>query len=394
MNILQSFKMAMKSIMGNKMRSFLTMLGIIIGVASVIILVSLVNGQMSYMTESFASMGTNQISVNVTNLSTRSVSVDEMYEFYEDNRDLFAQMTPNVTVSTTVKNGTESSTSTTVSGVSEEYLEMKDMELEAGRFIQYSDIVSRQKVCVVGYYVAWDLYGGVDKALDQTIKIGGNAFRIVGVVSRQDDDELESGGSDDFVWMPYSCAAKMTRNANISSYTFATADMNHTDEAKTAIDDFLMEIFKDEDLYRITAMSELLDSLNSMIAMMSMLLGGIAGISLLVAGVGVMNIMRVSVTERTREIGIRKALGARTQDVLIQFLTESAILSACGGIIGVVMGVGLVSLGGLALGMPVIIKPGVILVAVSFSAVVGIFFGLYPASKAAKSDPIDALRYE
>ncbi|WP_349770266.1 ABC transporter permease, partial [Hungatella sp.] len=121
------------------MRSFLTMLGIIIGVASVIILVSLVNGQMSYMTESFASMGTNQISVNVTNLSTRSVSVDEMYEFYEDNRDLFAQMTPNVTVSTTVKNGTESSTSTTVSGVSEEYLEMKDMELEAGRFIQYSD---------------------------------------------------------------------------------------------------------------------------------------------------------------------------------------------------------------------------------------------------------------
>ena len=250
MNILQSFKMAMKSIMGNKMRSFLTMLGIIIGVASVIILVSLVNGQMSYMTESFASMGTNQISVNVTNLSTRSVSVDEMYEFYEDNRDLFAQMTPNGTVSTTVKNGTESATSTTVSGVSEEYLEMKDMELEAGRFIQYSDIVSRQKVCVVGYYVAWDLYGGVDKALDQTIKIGGNAFRIVGVVSRQDDDELESGGSDDFVWMPYSCAAKMTRNANISSYTFATADMNHTDEAKTAIDDFLMEIFKDEDLYR------------------------------------------------------------------------------------------------------------------------------------------------
>ena len=125
-----------------------------------------------------------------------------------------------------------------------------------------------------------------------------------------------------------------------------------------------------------------------------MAVGGIAAMALLVGGIGIMNIMLVSVTERTREIGIRKALGARTQDVLIQFLTESAILSACGGIIGVVMGVGLVSLGGLALGVPVIIKPGVILVAVSFSAVVGIFFGLYPASKAAKSDPIDALRYE
>lgn len=142
-----------------------------------------------------------------------------------------------------------------------------------------------------------------------------------------------------------------------------------------------------------TAMQEM-TSVDAMMGGLSMAVGGIAAISLLVGGIGIMNIMLVSVTERTREIGIRKALGARTQDVLIQFLTESAILSACGGIIGVVMGVGLVSLGGLALGMPVIIKPGVILVAVSFSAVVGIFFGLYPASKAAKSDPIDALRYE
>ena len=388
MNILQSFKMAMKTIMGNKMRSFLTMLGIIIGVASGIILVSLVNGQMSYMTESFASMGTNQISVNVTNLSTRSVSVDEMYEFYEDNRDLFAQMTPNVTVSTTVKNGTESSTSTTVSGVSEEYLEMKDMELEAGRFIQYSDIVSRQKVCVVGYYVAWDLYGGVDKALDQTIKIGGNAFRIVGVVSRQDDDELESGGSDDFVWMPYSCAAKMTRNANISSYTFATADMNHTDEAKTAIDDFLMEIFKDEDLYRITAMSELLDSLNSMIAMMSMLLGGIAGI------VGVMNIMLVSVTERTREIGIRKALGAKKRTIMQQFVIEAAVTSSIGGVIGIVIGSVATTVIGTAMGMNATPTPSAVAVSFSVSVGIGLLFGYMPANRAANLNPIDALRSE
>ena len=135
-------------------------------------------------------------------------------------------------------------------------------------------------------------------------------------------------------------------------------------------------------------------SVDSMMGGLSMAVGWIAAISLLVGGIGIMNIMLVSVTERTREIGIRKALGARTRDVLIQFLTESAILSACGGIIGVIMGVGLVSLGGALLGMPVVIKPGVILVAVSFSAVVGIFFGLYPASKAAKSDPIDALRYE
>lgn len=394
MNILQSFKMAIKSIWGNKMRSFLTMLGIIIGVASVIILVSLVNGQMSYMTDSFASMGTNQITVNVTNLSTRSVSVDQMYEFYEENRDLFAQMTPTVTVSTTIKNGDDSLTTSSVTGISEEYLDMKDQTLEAGRFIQYSDIVSRQKVCVVGYYVAWELYGGVEKALDQTLKIGGNAYRIIGVVSRQDEDDLDAGGSDDFVYLPYSCAVKMTRNANISNYTFATADMNHTEEAKAAIEEFLLEIFKDDDLYRITAMSELLDSLNSMIDMMSMLLGGIAGISLLVAGVGVMNIMLVSVTERTREIGIRKALGAKKHTIMQQFVIEAAVTSSLGGVIGIVVGSAATTVIGNVMGMNASPTPSAVIVSFSVSVGIGLLFGYMPASRAAKLNPIDALRSE
>lgn len=394
MNILQSFKMALKSIWGNKMRSFLTMLGIIIGVASVIILVSLVNGQMSYMTESFASMGTNQISINVSNLSSRSVSVDEMYQFYEENKDLFAQMTPSVTLSSTIKNGTESLTDTTVTGVSEEYLEMKDQTLDAGRFLQYSDVLSRQKVCVVGYYVAWDLFGGVETAIDQTIKIDGYAFRIVGVISRQDEDDLEAGGSDDVLYLPYSCAAKMTRNANINSYIFATADMDHTTEAKEAIDTFLLDIFKDEDLYRITAMSELLDSLNSMIAMMSMLLGGIASISLLVAGVGVMNIMLVSVTERTREIGIRKALGAKKQNIMQQFVIEAAVTSSLGGVIGILLGCGATTIVGAVMGMNATPTPSAVIISFSVSVGIGLFFGYMPASRAAKLNPIDALRSE
>ena len=268
MNILQSFKMALTSIWGNKMRSFLTMLGIIIGVASVIILVSLVNGQMSYMTEQFTSMGTNQINVNVSNLSSRSVSVDDMYGYYEDNRDMFIQMTPKVSVSAIIKYGTESLDETTVTGISEEYLEMKDQTLDAGRFLQYSDIVSRQKVCVIGYYGAWDLYGSAEKAIGQTVKINGYAFRIVGVVSRQDDSDLEEGGDDDVVYLPYSTALILNGSGNVSSYVFATADTDYTDAAKESIETFLYAAFKDEDLYRVTAMSELLDSLNSMIAMM------------------------------------------------------------------------------------------------------------------------------
>ena len=376
------------------MRSFLTMLGIIIGVASVIILVSLVNAYMSYMTESFASLGTNQISVNMINLSSRSVSVDEMYEFYEENTDLFDHMTPMVSVSTTVKHNSDSMSSTSVSGVSEDYLAIKDYDLVQGRNIQYSDITSRQKVCVIGYYVASELYGSPEKAIDETIKIGGYAYRVVGVVKRQDEDDLEDGGTDDFVWLPYSCAVKMARNANINNYTFTIMDLTTASEATALIENFLYETFKDDDLYNVTAMSEMLDSLNSMIAMVSAGLGGIAGISLLVAGVGVMNIMLVSVTERTREIGIRKALGARKSVILQQFVIEAAVQSAMGGIIGIIIGsIATTTVGKLA-GLNATPTPMAVIVSFSVSVAIGLFFGYMPARRAASLNPIDALRSE
>ncbi len=376
------------------MRSFLTMLGIIIGVASVIILVSLVNAYMSYMTESFASLGTNQISVNMTNLSSRSVSVDEMYEFYEEHTDLFDHMTPMVSVSTTVKHNSDTMSSTSVSGVSEDYLAIKDYDLVQGRNIQYSDITSRQKVCVIGYYVASELYGSPEKAIDETIKIGGYAYRVVGVVERQDEDDLEDGGTDDFVWLPYSCAVKMARNANINNYTFTIMDLTTASEATALIENFLYETFKDDDLYNVTAMSEMLDSLNSMIAMVSAGLGGIAGISLLVAGVGVMNIMLVSVTERTREIGIRKALGARKSVILQQFVIEAAVQSAMGGIIGIIIGsIATTTVGKLA-GLNATPTPMAVIVSFSVSVAIGLFFGYMPARRAASLNPIDALRSE
>ena len=376
------------------MRSFLTMLGIIIGVASVIILVSLVNAYMSYMTENFASLGTNQISVNMINLSSRSVSVDEMYEFYEEHTDLFDHMTPMVSVSTTVKHNSDTMSSTSVSGVSEDYLAIKDYDLVQGRNIQYSDITSRQKICVIGYYVASELYGSPEKAIDETIKIGGYAYRVVGVVERQDEDDLEDGGTDDFVWLPYSCAVKMARNANINNYTFTIMDLTTASEATALIENFLYETFKDDDLYNVTAMSEMLDSLNSMIAMVSAGLGGIAGISLLVAGVGVMNIMLVSVTERTREIGIRKALGARKSVILQQFVIEAAVQSAMGGIIGIIIGsIATTTVGKLA-GLNATPTPMAVIVSFSVSVAIGLFFGYMPARRAASLNPIDALRSE
>ncbi|MBS6645350.1 MAG: ABC transporter permease [Clostridiaceae bacterium] len=392
--MLQSFKLALKSIWSNKMRSFLTMLGIIIGVASVIILVSLVNAYMSYMTESFASMGTNQITVRVTNLSSRSVSENDMYAFLEKNSDVFDHMTPMVSVSTTIKHGSDSLTSTSISGVSEEYLDIKDYELESGRNIQYSDIISRQKVCVAGYYTASELYGSPEKALDQTLKIGGYAYRIVGIVKRQDEDSLKEGGADDFVWMPYSCAVKLSRNAVINNYTFTITDIKNADTAKKKLEDYLYEVFKDDDLYSVTAMSELLDSLNSMIAMVSAGLGGIAGISLLVAGVGVMNIMLVSVTERTREIGIRKALGAETGVIMQQFVIEAAVTSSIGGLIGIILGSVATTTVGAAAGLNATPTTSAVLVSFSVSVGIGLLFGYMPAKRAARLNPIDALRSE
>lgn len=394
--MLQSFKMALKSIWGNKMRSFLTMLGIIIGVASVIILVSIVNGYMSYMTESFASMGVNQITVNYRSLPSRTIDVEEFYEFYEENQELFQGMTPSVSVSATVKHGSDTMDATTVGGYSEDQLAIKGYELSCGRNLLYSDMASRQKVAVVGAYVASELFGSAEKALGEKIKLNGDNYTVVGVVEQQTESaaDFDDGCTDDFVWIPYSRAAKIARNAVISNYTFTSYDINDTDACTAALEEFLYSKMKNDDLYSVTAMSSLMDTLNDQIAMMSMMLGGIAGISLLVAGVGVMNIMLVSVTERTREIGIRKALGARKRVILQQFVIEAAVTSTIGGIAGILLGsLASIGIGGL---MGIEAPPTLSSVLVSFSVSVGIglVFGYMPASRAAGLNPIDALRSE
>ena len=394
--MLQSFKMALKSIWGNKMRSFLTMLGIIIGVGSVIILVSIVNGYMSYMVESFTSMGVNRITVSYMALPSRTIDVDDFYEFYEEHSDLYQQMTPVVSVQATVKNGSDTMDATSVGGYSEEYLDIMGYEIESGRNLLYSDMASRQKVALIGDFVATELYGSAESAVGSTIKINGDAYTVVGVVERQteDDSDYEDGCDDDFVWIPYSRAVKLSRNANITNYTFTSWNTDNTDACTEALESFLYEHLMNEDLYDVMAMSSLLDSLNEQIAMMSMMLGGIAGISLLVAGVGVMNIMLVSVTERTREIGIRKALGAKRRVILQQFIIEAAVTSTIGGIIGIILGA-LCSTGiGSLIGIEAPPTMSAVLVSFSVSVGIGLIFGYMPASRASKLNPIDALRSE
>lgn len=394
--MLQSFKLALKSIWSNKVRSLLTMLGIIIGVAAVIILVSIVNGYMSYMTESFASMGTNQITVRVTNLTSRYVTVEEMYDFYEENSDLFSQMSPSVSVSASVKHSGDTMDSTSVTGVSEEYLDMNDENLISGRFLSYSDVSTRQKVAVLGYYTAAQLFGSADQAVGQKILISGYGYTVIGVIEVQDEENLEDGGDDDVVYIPYSTAVRLAWSGIPSNYIFATVDTQTetTTAATTALETFLYSIYKDEDLYRVTAMSEMLDNLNSMISQMSLMLGGIAGISLLVAGVGVMNIMLVSVTERTREIGIRKALGARPGVILQQFVLEAITTSVIGGLIGIAIGCGVCSLVGQFMDFDAPPTFGAIVVSFTVSVLIGLVFGYMPARNAANLNPIDALRSE
>ena len=314
-----------------------------------------------------------------------------MYEFLDEQQDLFAAMSPMVSVRGTIKNGTESSTTASISGVGEDYLSIQALELSLGRFIQYSDIVSRQKVCVIGSYVAQDLFAG-ESALDQILKINGEAYTVVGVLQEKADSE--EGSSDDCVYLPYSVATKLSFSADISSYVFTVTNVDHMEEAKTVLKDFLYEIFLNEDLYNVTSLSEMLEMVTSMTDMMTMLLVGIAAISLLVAGIGIMNIMLVSVTERTREIGIRKSLGAKRRTILQQFVIEAGVTSSLGGIVGIAIGCVLTSVASGIIGFDASPSVSAILVSFGVSAGIGVIFGYMPARRAANLNPIDALRSE
>ncbi len=390
MKFSQACKLAFKSILGSKMRSFLTMLGMIIGVASVITLLGLVTGVTNYLVDTFADMGTNMINVSITATDTRKVEVDEIYEFAKENDEIFQGVTPTLNANYTVKNGSSSMT-TTVIGVGEDYMDMNALELSTGRFIQYADIANRYEACVIGTYVAEELFEGKVTPGD-TIRISGKIFRIVGILKEEADSEANT--KDDRIYIAYSTAARLSRVSNISNFTFTVIDTEDAEVAEELLDNYLYTIMKNEDLYYIQSMKELLDAIQSMTSMLSAVLGGIAGISLLVAGIGIMNIMLVSVVERTKEIGIRKSLGAKKRDIMSQFVIEAIAISTTGGMIGIVIGSIATTTLGNAFGMEAAPTIEAILLAFGVSAGIGICFGYMPANKAAKLNPIDALRSE
>ena len=396
MSILESFALAVKNILSSKTRTLLTMLGIVIGVAAVIVIVGLGNGLEKYMTDSFSGLGTNTLTVSVSSRgSTRSLSVDEMYDIVEENSDYLDLCSPTVTMLGLAKVGSETLDSTTVQGVSEDYLDIAGVEVSSGRGLQYSDMATRAKVCVIGAYIDQAYFGG--SAVGQTMRIYGTTFTIVGVLGQQDED-LEEGGSDDCIYLPYTTASRIS--GEVSSYVITMKDENYIDQSVAALENALYEVFSSDDYYTVTSMAEMVETMTSMINILVGVLAGIAAISLVVGGIGIMNIMLVSVTERTREIGIRKSLGAKERYIMQQFVIEAASTSALGGVTGILLG-DLLSVAASVvatrlMGESLSVSPTLAAVAAAFgiSVGIGILFGYLPAKKAAVLNPIDALHYD
>ena len=400
--IIETFRQALQNVWSNKLRTFLTMLGIIIGVMAVIVIVGLGNGMTQSMRDSFSALGTNALSIQVWGYGSRTASVEDVYKIADKNKELISAVSPQIDFSNnTPKVGTTTYRyGTSVYGVDEHYAEMKNYTLAQGRGLQYMDIKDNKQVCIIGDYLNRVAFGG--NGVGQTLKIGANKFRIVGVLAAKvSDPDMQQGSDDDCVYLPYTTAMRLSSQSTVNNYAAVMEDESRANEAKSAVESELQRLLGSDNGYYVYSASEWLEEMNNMINMVIVILTGIASISLLVGGIGIMNIMLVSVTERTREIGIRKALGAKERTILSQFVVEAATTSALGGALGIALGY-IVSMGAnkvlpmFTSGTTVTVSPSFNSIAVAFgiSVGIGVLFGYLPAKRAARLNPIEALRYD
>lgn len=406
--ILQSMKMAWHAVVSNKLRSFLTMLGIIIGVVALIVLVSIANGATSSVTDQISSMGSSYLTVTISDDKENPLRLKELSAFCEPEEveEVAPVSWTSVTAKTSYSNGTM-----TLTGTTGGYADIQGLELFSGRFLKQTDIDNDSYVAVITKDTATELLGRAD-AVGESIKLNGKSFLVVGVLSdsssltqgsavtgSSDSEDSDSSSSSVQLegYIPFSTMTRLADNVlDVTMFCASGADEDSLEPAENALTELLMERFEqDEDAFSIVDQSEIMEAMSGVTNTMSLMIGGIAAISLLVGGIGIMNIMLVSVTERTREIGIRKAIGAGRGTIMLQFLIEALLISLMGCLAGIGLSWLILKAAAVLMddSMSFTMDMKVVWLSVAFSVLIGVLFGLYPANKAASRKPIDALRY-
>ena len=412
MNYSNLLKIALRAIGANKMRSFLTALGIIIGVASVITMLAIGQGSKNSIQANIAEMGSNMIMISPgadmrggVRQDASSMETLKMtdYEAIKDECDYIKGISPTVTSSGQWIYG-NNNTPSRIYGVNQDYMDIRQLAIEDGELFTDADIKAASKVCVLGQTVVDNLFGSGTDPIGKVVRFGAIPFRVIGVLKKKGYNSMGMD-QDDLVLAPYTTVMKrILAQTYLGGITCSAITEGVTEKATDQITQILRRNHKlkdatetteaDDDDFNIRSQEELASMMNSTTSMLTILLGCVAGISLIVGGIGIMNIMYVSVTERTREIGLRMSVGARGIDILNQFLIEAILLSVTGGLIGVLLGVGASYAVNIIAHWPIAIQPWTIIMSFAVCTFTGVFFGWYPAKKAAKLDPIEAIRYE